>query len=257
MHLEAIRRARAAGVELLVFPELSLTDYISRPDLDALARRVSCDELAAIGQAAGPMRVSVGFIERAEDARFHNAHALLSADGIDHVYRKVNLPTYGQLVEGDVYSPGRTVDVTRIGGDTRISTLICADTWNPALPWLAALQAPDLLIVPVASSRFAVDAAFDNPAGWTLNLCHTALTYGMPIVMANHCGERADFDFWGGSRILDASGRPLASTADRPDLIVADIDEASTEQARRRLPTVRDADPFLVRSELERIGCVG
>ncbi len=252
MHLDMIERARSASIDLLVFPELSLTDYLSRPDLGALSRSANCDELAAIGEAAGSMHVSVGFIERADDGNCYNAQALLGG-GSAHVHRKINLPTYGSLVEGEVYSPGTALDLARLGGKGTAATLICADTWNPALPWLAALQEPDLLIVPVASSRFAVDATFDNPGGWTLNLCHTALTYGLPVVMANHCGQRAGFDFWGGSRVLDGNGRELARAGDQPELIIADLDSQATSEARRRLPTIRDADPDFVRSALDRL----
>ncbi len=64
---------------------------------------------------------------------------------------------------------------------------------------------------------------FDNPAGWDVNLRHTALTYGLPIVMANHCGTRGGMRFWGGSRILDPSGREIARAGTEPALIVAEF----------------------------------
>src|SRR5689334_17271690 len=89
MHLAMIGEARAAGVGLLAFPELSLTDYLSRPDLPALGRPQNCDELAAIGETAGPMLVSAGFIESGSRNRFYNAQALVSSAGVLHVHRKV------------------------------------------------------------------------------------------------------------------------------------------------------------------------
>ena len=58
------------------------------------------------------------------------------------------------------------------------------------LPWLTALRGADLLVVPAASSLDAVGHGFDNPAGWDLVLRHNAMIYGLPIVMANHCGTR-------------------------------------------------------------------
>jgi predicted amidohydrolase len=252
LHLDMIEAAGAEGIELLVFPELSLTDYLAAPDLTALARPTACAELAKLAHAAGRMWVSAGFIEAGADGRFYNAQALLNAGGIAHIHRKINLPTYGLLAEGRYYSPGREVAPAVVNGST-VATLICADTWNPALPWLAAIQEPDLLLVPVASSRFAVSDDFDNPDGWTINLRHTALTYGLPIIMANHCGQRAGCDFWGGSRILDARGQELARADHRPALIMAEVGRADTGQARHLLPTIRDADPQLVQRELDRI----
>ena len=135
----------------------------------------------------------------------------------------------------------------------KAATLICADTWNPALPWLAALQHADILIVPVASSVDAVGGEFDNPGGWELNLRHTALTYGMPIVMANHCGQRGGLNFWGGSRILDPFGRELARAGAGRDLVLADLAPQTSQWPGERLPTIRDADPDLVHSVLSHV----
>jgi predicted amidohydrolase len=252
-HLEALRSAQARNVDLLVFPELSLTDYLSEPDTQALARAADAQELSEIATAAGDMAVSVGFMERGCDGRIYNAQAVLRRGACLQVHRKANLPTYGRLVEGRYYAPGRSVDLARLNGGWNAATLICADTWNPALPWLAAIQNADLLIVPVASSVDAVDVEFDNPGGWDLNLRHTAMTYGLPVIMANHCGRRGGLNFWGGSRILDPFGRELARAGSERCLIVAELSLSDVATARGRLPTIRDADPELVYGVLGRI----
>lgn len=252
-HLAALRAAQGEGAALVVFPELSLTDYLGEPDIEALARPADAAELLEIASAAEETIVSMGFIERGGDGRFYNAQALLHRGACLHVHRKVNLPTYGRLVEGRYYAPGRTVELAHVTAGWKAATLICADTWNPALPWLAAIQHADILIVPVASSVDAVDDEFDNPGGWDLNLRHTAMTYGLPVVMANHCGRRGGLDFWGGSRILDPYGRELARAGAESGLIVADLNLEDVAVARRRLPTIRDADPDLVHTVLGRV----
>jgi predicted amidohydrolase len=252
-HLAALKTARAEGAELVVFPELSLTDYLSEPDVATLSRSAESEELREIATAAGPTVVSVGFIERGADGCIYNAQALLTRGTVLQVHRKANLPTYGQLAEGRFYKPGRSVGLANLAPGWSAATLICADTWNPALPWLAALQHADIMIVPVASSVDAVGAQFDNPAGWDLNLRHTAMTYGMPVVMANHCGRRGNLNFWGGSRILDAYGRELARAGAGRDLLLADLALTDVATARRRLPTIRDADPDLVHHVLGRV----
>jgi predicted amidohydrolase len=99
----------------------------------------------------------------------------------------------------------------------------------------------------------AVDAEFDNPGGWDINLRHTAMTYGLPVVMANHCGRRGGMNFWGGSRILDPFGRELARAGAQPGLICAELNLADVSTARARLPTIRDADPDLVYGVLGQI----
>jgi predicted amidohydrolase len=244
-HLALIEMARQRGVDLLVFPELSLTDYLAAPDCAALAIGRDDPLLADLARAAGTMAVSVGFIERDGAGRFFNAQALLHGDSA-LVHRKLNLPGYGALREDRVYASGEVLTLAPLGGDWRAATLICADSWNPALPWLTALAGANLLILPVASSRGAVDGGFDNPRGWEINLGHTAMSYGLPTIFANHCGRRDGFDFWGGSRILDASGRVLAQAGEEPGLITAIIDSGDGEAARTNLPTIRDSDPALI-----------
>lgn len=250
-HLAAIANARARGVELVVFPELSLTGYESRPDLGRLARTATCAELRALADASRGMTLTVGFIEANPTGKPFNSVAILGGGHVVAVHRKLNLPTYGRLVEGEVYTAGETIDLvpTPLGNT---ACLICADTWNPAWPWLAALRGAAALIVPVASARGAVAAEFDSRDGWEVNLRHTAMTYGLPVVMANHCGTDG-LSFWGGSMILDAFGQVIARAGDVPDLIVAEIDPAWTRIARERLPTIRDAAPALVAALLAQV----
>lgn len=245
-HLTMIEQARRLGVDLLVFPELSLTDYLSAPDCAALALDRDAPALFDLARAAGSMAVSVGFIERGIEGRYFNAQALLAGGEVASVHRKLNLPGYGQLREDRVYVAGETLALSLLANGWRAATLVCADSWNPALPWLAALAGANLLILPVASSRDAVDGGFDNPRGWAINLAHTAMTYGLPTIFANHCGLRDGFDFWGGSRILDASGRELARAGAGPELIVTELVLAGGQAAREALPTVRDSNPALV-----------
>lgn len=252
-HLGMIERADIAGIDLLVFPELSLTDYLSAPDCAALAMTRNDPMLSLVAQSARGTAVSLGFIERGEDDRFYNAQALLAAGRVLAVHRKLNLPGYGSLREDRVYARGKTLEPAELPGGWRVATLICADAWNPALPWLAALSGIDLLLVPSASSLGAVGDGFDNPRGWEINLSHSAMTYGVPVIFANHCGERGGARFWGGSRILDPSGRELVRAGASPDLIVADLAAADGDTARRRLPTIRDSDPGLIRSLLAKL----
>jgi predicted amidohydrolase len=249
LHREAIGEAQAQGVDLLVFPELSLTDYLPQPDVRGLARKSDAPELLALAEAAGSMLVSFGFIEDG-GGHFHNAQALVSQGRVLSVHRKLNLPTYGRLAEGLHYAKGERIEPVLYGGWS-VATLVCAETWNPALPWLAALKGATLLAVPVASSLHVVED-LDNRSGWDVNLAHTALTYGLPLVMANHCGSRDGLAFWGGSRVLDAFGRELARAGPGPELVVATLALDDGRRARERLPTVRDADPETVAAELQR-----
>jgi N-carbamoylputrescine amidase len=255
LHRDAIAEARARGVELLVFPELSLTGYLAAPDLPALGRDRGALEVAQLAEAAGPMRVVMGFIEAAAPGVVHNAAALLDGTGLRHVHRKLYLPTYGRLEEGRHYAPGDGVEVVDLGDGWRLATLVCADLWNPAYPWLAALAGATVLAAPVASARDVVGAGFDPAAGWATVAGHTAALYGLPLILCNGCGGAASHPeglaFWGGSRILDPFGRVLAEAGGEPALLVADLDRDAVRRARATLPTVRDLDPRRVAAVLD------
>lgn len=252
-HLGMIEDARTRCVDVLVFPELSLTGYAGAPDVLELARVARGPELALLAAAAGPMMVAVGFIEEGPAAQFYAAHALLRGGEVLHVHRKLNLAGYGRLEEPKHFGRGGGLGIVRVADHWSAAVLICADLWNPALPWLAALHGATLMLVPAASSLEAMAPGFDNPGGWDVVLRHTALTYGVPVVFANYCGTSNDGEFWGGSRIIDADGTDCRRAAAEPGLVVAEVDYRQVRAARTRLPTVRDADPGFVRAELERL----
>ncbi len=252
-HLAMVEEARSKGADVLVFPELSLTGYVGAPDLLALARPSDAQELLRLAEAAGPMTVAAGFIEEGPAAQFYTAQALLGGGAVLHVHRKLNLAGYGRLEEPKHFARGQDIAAVSLTRQWQAAVLICADLWNPALPWLAAVDGATLLLVPAASSRDAVAPEFDNPDGWDVVLRHTALVYGLPVVFANHCGTAGGARFWGGSRIIDADGRECARAGADPGLVIAEVDYDSVRRARIRLPTVRDADPRLVRAALDRL----
>ncbi len=253
-HLDVIDAARAAGVEVLVFPELSLTGHAAGSDTLRLALAPDDERVATIARACGSMYAVFGLIEEAPAAQFYNAAIAVHQGAVVAVHRKVNLATYGRLDDGKHFAGGGRIDVFDVTPPWCASVLICADMWNPALVHLAAVQGATLLLAPVSSALEAVGADFDNPGGWDLNLRFYALTYGLPVAMANRVGVEGDLTFWGGSRILDPFGQTLAVAAGAEEALVhARVDFAAVRRARYRLPTVRDANLPLVQREIDRI----
>lgn len=126
-HLDVIADARAAGVGLLLFPELSLVGHNPGPMLLDMALRRDDPLLVELALASGDMCTVVGFVEEGDAAQFYNAAATLRRGRIEFVHRKINLATYGWLEEGKHYAPGRYVNTFDLGTPWRASTLICAD----------------------------------------------------------------------------------------------------------------------------------
>ncbi len=252
-HVAFIREARAKGVNLLVFPELSLTGYQIRSKTPDLAITRDDPRLLMIAEEAGDMTVIAGFVEEGFAAQFHNSAAALRNGKVQFIHRKLNLATYGNLEEAKYFARGRYVDVFTHEPPWTAAIFICADSWNPALIHLAGLYGATLLLIPIASSREAVGLDFSNPDGWHTALSFYGMLYGMPIVMTNHCGARDGETYWGGSRVISPHGKTLAICGESEELLVADLSYSEVRQARFQLPTVRDSNLDLIHREIERL----
>ena len=252
-HHEYVDRAAALGVELLVFPELSLVGHYGADALLDIVMTRDDPRLIELSRAAGDMEITVGFVEEARGAQFYNAAAVYRNGRLRYIHRKINLPSYGRLVETKHYAHGRFVDTHLLTEDWVLGLLICADLYNPALAHLAFLHGATLLTAPISSGREAVGDEFDNPLSWATTIQFYAMMYGAPVVMTNRVGQERDLNFWGGSRILDSFGRVRAQGGLEEELITARLDYADTRKARALLPTVRDSNLALVQRETNRL----
>lgn len=259
-HLAVIEEARTHGVDVLLFPEMSLTGYGVGTEVLRLALERDDPRLGRLGEASGDMVSIVGVLEEGPAAQFYNSAIALSARGQPFLHRKINLATYGRLEEGKHFASGRYVETWDVGAPWRGSVMICADLWNPGLVNLAALHGCTVMFAPISSAIEAVGGEFDNPAGWHLNVRFYGMTYGMPLVLANRVGREGEMRFWGGSCVVDAFGRTLAQAPDGETeaLVRAEIDYETVRRARYLLPTVRDSNLGLIVREGQRLeGMIG
>ena len=146
--------AAARGVELLVFPEMSLTGYsIGADAIRARAQSRDGPLLSAVARIAKDHGVAlcVGYAEADHSGSVYNAVAVFDASGgLAHHYRKTHL--YGEA-EFDVYTPGGDDDLTVSTlqpSGIRFGCLICMDCEYPEPARLLALQGAELLIIPTA-----------------------------------------------------------------------------------------------------------
>ncbi|GHC17466.1 nitrilase-related carbon-nitrogen hydrolase [Aidingimonas halophila] len=251
VHESLIAEAREQQVDVLVFPELSLTGYDLQSRVPDVAMHADDPRLQWLARESGDMLTVVGFVERVGRGEYANAAACLRQGRIEGVHRKVNLCTYGGHEEGKVFTKGQTLTTVAHQG-LSCSVLICADLWNPGLAHAAMLERPDVVLAPVNAASGMVEGDFDDEANWLTCLRFYAMMYGTPMIMAHRYGGEGQSWFWGGSCIVGADGTVLARADDGTGIAVADIDTTAIDAARFAMPTHRDADTPLVASLLAR-----
>ncbi len=251
-----IFEAEKAGVDLLVFPELSLTGYHLRDMVPMVALRQDSPWLRRLQELSYRVPFVAGLVEESPDFRFYNASFLLAQGKVQWVHRKVYLPTYGMFDEQRYFARGSRVQSFR-GPFGCLAILICEDLWHPSTIYLAALDGALMVLCPSSSPlRGISDGAEqdDNARYWELINRMYAETFSLFLVYANRVGFEDGVGFWGGSEILDPFGQRLAKASYyEEDFIVAGI---SLEVARRKRiasPLLRDEDLDLTINELMRV----
>jgi predicted amidohydrolase len=247
---ELVDQANADGADLVVFPELAVHGYaLGRIPGDGQLR-ANDERLAAL--ASGQADVLVGFHEDG-GVRAYNSAAYLSGSKLIHVHRKLYLPTYLAWEERKHTSPGQSLRAfeTAYG---RAATLICNDVWQPALPWLAAQDGAELMLVPTNSASNLGASTLDNRVYWERLLESVGRMQQAWVVFVNRVGTEDGGDFWGGSRVVDPHGEvvvqaPYGETA----LISVDIDVGFARRVRRELPLLAEARLGLIQRETARL----
>lgn len=258
-HLAYIDRAAAQGVELLLFPELSLTGYVLQDLVPDVAHRPAPDDpvfarLLAATEARG-IDVMVGFVDEDQRHRFYIAAAYLSGGRVVHVHHKVYLPTYGMFDEGRFFAWGDAIRAfdTRWG---RVGMLICEDFWHASPPYLLWLDGADLLLMHSASPGRGLDASDQlGSSRWVehVNQAYASLFTDF-VVHTNKAGFEDGLNFWGGATVFDPNGDLLAHGPYFEEaLTVAALDLNQLHRTRARLPILRDERTALVMRELTRI----
>jgi NAD+ synthase (glutamine-hydrolysing) len=213
-------RAKDAGVDLLVFPELSICGY---PPEDLLLKKHFLAEnkkvVEQIAKDCQDITIMVGFAEFA-DHFCYNSMAVIQSGKIQKVYRKCQLPNYGVFDEKRYFAAGCEPAVIKIK-DTSVVCTICEDIWE--LQWLqnflASLPQKDLL-VNISASPFHAGKIDQK-----INLLQDcAKTLNCAIAYCNIVGGQDELVFDGRSIFVNSDGNLTAvAKAFEEDLLIADI----------------------------------
>ncbi len=240
-----IKRAKEKGANLVVFPELSLTGYLTRDLAYELAEPIPGPSIHSLEEVAKEDNIHMvfGMLEQSERAHavLYNTAVLLGPDGFVGEYRKMHLPTHSVFEEKRYFRLGYEAPVfeTELG---KMGLTICYDMFFPEICRLLRLKGAQFIICISASP--AVRSRF-----FEVFTAARALENTVFLAYVNLVGVEDGLQFWGGSRIIAPDGSILAKAKyDEEDLITGIIDYADLERAEAFVPTLRDLRPELFNS---------
>jgi N-carbamoylputrescine amidase len=249
-----IREAAKQGAQVVCLQELFRSQYFCREEnaeLFALAEPVPGPTSETISKVAAETGVVViaSIFERRAAGLYHNTAVVIDADGaVLGLYRKMHIPDDPLYFEKFYFTPGdlgfRNFD-TRFG---RIAVLVCWDQWYPEGARLASLGGASVLFYPTAIGWHPSEKAEFGEAqldAWrTIQRGH-AIANGIFVAAVNRVGYEGPPDhgleFWGHSFVSDPFGRVIAqASADREEILVAEVNPRLQEEVRRNWPFLRD-----------------
>lgn len=237
-HLAWMARARGEGIELLLFPELSLTGY----RLLHLTPRVALSpaaspELARLAEAADGMAIVVGLVEQDARGTLYNSAVLLANGAIRHVHRKLYLPTYGIFQEGRFFGEGQRLGIATVG-EAPLGLLICEDLWHSEPARRLAHGGAQLLgVVSASPGRIDGGARPASQEDWETLTRATALLNTCWVAYCGRVGWEEGSFYNGGSHFVRPGGEVLARAPHFAEhLLAADLDLGEVARLRSRLP---------------------
>jgi NAD+ synthase (glutamine-hydrolysing) len=256
-HLNYIAQAADQGVDLLLFPEMSLTGYQVQDSVPEVAISATPDDpvFGKLLAASRQIDLTFGFVQRDKRNRYYIAQAYLSGGECLHIHHKIYLPTYAMFDEGRYFDQGEKIRAfdTKFG---RVGMLICEDFWHMSPPYLLWLDGADLLLFQSSSPSRGLDSGDRLSGSRWVELVNQA--YGSMftsyVVHCNRVGFEDGKNFWGGSSVVDPDGEFLTHGLYFDEaLITQTIDLNQINRTRSRLPLLRDERPELVLRELSRM----
>lgn len=255
-HLRTIENARRSKVDLIVFPELSLTGYTLMDLVPDVALEPARHPLfKKIVASSRTIDIVLGFVEERGKGLFYNSAAYISRGQIVHVHRKAFLPTGGMFEEARFFAPGKTFRTFKTSFG-KVGLMVCRDFLSTGAGYVLFAGGVDVVIIISAAPGRGMNAGdtFVTSRMWelmgeTMSYFSTAF-----VVYCNRVGFEDGKAFAGGSFIFGPDGQRLVKAPEaEEDLVLADLRLEDIRAARKKWTFLRDDRPEVILHSLQRI----
>lgn len=223
-------RAKRAGAELVVFPEMSDTGY-AMTVIREQARPWSEGVVPELQEAARELAIGIisGVSEKEGDAIYNSQVVIDSSGAIVAKYRKTHLFAPAPIEEDKCCRAGDAF-VSLDFGTLRIGLTICYDLRFPEIYRTLAVEQ--------GANVFVVSSAWPFPRIEHQRVLATAraIENQSYLVLANRVGRDESVPFCGSSAVIDPYGVVLAgASADREELVVAEVSREVLDAVRGKM----------------------
>jgi omega-amidase len=224
------QRAKDAGAELIIFPEMTDTGY-SMPVIREHATPWESGFVPGLQDIASKLSIGIiaGVSER-DGSLIYNSQIFVDAKGqVAARYRKAHLYAVAPVEEQTCFTPGDEFSSAELGG-LRFGFSICYDLRFPEMyRKLATERNVDAFIV---SSAWP----FPRLEHFRVLAQARAIENQSYVIASNRVGKDDDLWFCGNSMIVDPRGVVIAAaSADREELIQADLSKELVHSVRKRM----------------------
>lgn len=261
--LEFIDKAKQAGADLAVFPELCISGYPARDFLDFDDYTNAClREAAEIAKHSNDISVIAGcptYNKTGRGKMLFNSALVLQNGKVETEIHKALLPNYDIFDEYRYFEPGRDFSCVSIAGK-KLAITVCEDLWNIEGKHLyvsdpmeiLSKETPDV-IINIAASPFS-SGQFEKRL--EVFRYHTA-KYKIPVVYVNMTGAQTELIFDGRSMIVFPDGSYKVLNAFEEDFFIFDTDIiplVKKEINENKIALIHDALVFGIREYFTKLG---
>ena len=214
-----IEHAKSQRVDLLIFPELSISGY---PPMDLLERRSFTEECQNALDEVMEHTHGIGILIGAPTFNYHkkgknlyNSALLIHNGEIKFQQHKTLLPTYDIFDEYRYFEPNNKFHVYEFMGK-RLAITICEDLWDfqpfdneftkrqmyQVAPMEKLIEQKPDVIINMAASPFSYTRVWGRKNVFIRN----AKRYNLPVISVNQTGAQTELIFDGSSLVVNADG---------------------------------------------------
>jgi N-carbamoylputrescine amidase len=223
-----VQEGSLQGVDMICFPELSVTGYTIRGNPELYAEPIPgpiTDRIIRIARK-NKIFIMAGVLEETECPKPYISQIVAGPDGIIGVHRKTHLSPQ----EEGVYSPGHEIK-TFTHNNINFGIQLCYETHFPEISTIMALQGAEVIFLLYASPNGEPQ---EKRNSWLRKIPARAFDNGVFIVASNQVGENGSgLSFPGVILILNPVGRIRYQYTGRDEkMVIAELGEKDLTDIR-------------------------